>query len=42
MGGEDIVTGSIGGALMWIRQRTGSLVLPTFVHYRLNFGECFF
>jgi membrane protease YdiL (CAAX protease family) len=37
-----IVTGAIGGALMWIRQRTGSLVLPTLAHNLSNFGECFF
>ena len=37
-----VVTGLIGAALMWIRQRTGSLVLPVFAHNLVNFGESFF
>ncbi len=37
-----IVTGLIGAGLMWIRQRTGSLIMPVLAHNLVNFGESFF
>jgi membrane protease YdiL (CAAX protease family) len=37
-----IVTGLLGVGLMWLRNRTGSLVIPVLTHNLVNFGECFF
>jgi len=35
------ITGALGAGLMWLRQRTGSLVIPVIAHNILNFGESF-
>lgn len=35
------VTGALGAGLMWLRQRTGSLVIPVIAHNILNFGTSF-
>lgn len=37
-----VATGLIGLALMWMRQRTGSLLLPLLAHNAINFGSSFF
>jgi membrane protease YdiL (CAAX protease family) len=37
-----IVSGLLGAGLMWLRNRTGSLVIPILTHNLINFGECFF
>jgi hypothetical protein len=37
-----IVSGLLGAGLMWLRNRTGSLVIPILTHNLVNFGECFF
>lgn len=36
------VTGTIGGGLLWLRTRTGSLALPLVAHNAINFGNSFF
>ena len=36
------VTGALGFGLLWLRQRTGSLVAPVLVHNLLNVGSSFF
>lgn len=36
------ITGALGAGLMWLRQRTGSLVIPVITHNILNFGVSFF
>ena len=36
------VTGAIGLCLLWIRERTGSLVLPILVHNAINLANGFF
>ena len=37
-----LVTGAIGLSLLWIRERTGSLVLPILVHNAVNVATGFF
>lgn len=37
-----LITGTLGAGLMWLRQRTGSLIVPVIAHNILNFGESFF
>lgn len=36
------ITGALGFGLVWLRQRTGSLVAPVAVHNLLNVGSSFF
>lgn len=36
------VTGTIGAGLVWLRQRTGSLVFPILAHNLINVGDSFF
>jgi hypothetical protein len=36
------LTGAIGFGLLWIRQRTGSLLLPVLAHNLVNVGNSFF
>lgn len=36
------ITGALGFGLLWLRQRTGSLVAPVLVHNLLNVGSSFF
>lgn len=36
-----LVTGSIGGGLLWIRQRTGSILLAVVAHNLVNLGNSF-
>jgi uncharacterized protein len=37
-----VVTGLLGAGLTWLRQRTGSVLLPILTHNLLNIGESFF
>jgi len=37
-----VVTGLLGAGFAWLRQRTGSLVVPIFAHNLINFGNSFF
>ena len=37
-----VITGLLGFGLLWLRQRTGSLVAPVLVHNLLNVGSSFF
>ena len=37
-----VVTGVIGLCLLWIRERTGSLLLPILVHNTINVSLSFF
>ena len=37
-----IATGTIGAGLLWLRTRTGSLLLPVITHNLVNFGNSFF
>ena len=37
-----LITGALGFGLLWLRQRTGSLVAPILVHNLLNVGSSFF
>lgn len=41
-GGTILITGFIGFVLLWLRQRTGSLVLPVLFHNLWNFSLQFF
>jgi hypothetical protein len=36
------LTGALGFGLLWIRQRTGSLLLPVLAHNAINVGNSFF
>jgi hypothetical protein len=36
------VTGTLGFGLLWIRQRTGSILLPILAHNLINIGNSFF
>lgn len=36
-----LITGALGAGLMWLRQRTASLLVPVIAHNVLNFGESF-
>lgn len=37
-----VLTGALGAGLLWIRQRTGSVLLPIAAHNLINVGNSFF